>query len=121
MKQIASFLLILCLGSCASKKPIDSPLADQAVTLASMKCHQGNLQWLREIIELSEVDLQFKGSIYAIQCRSGVVFLHQPWISNCYGCNLYSCEGNLISLSESEKSEVIAGASEQNLIYSSTR
>jgi hypothetical protein len=122
MKQIVLLLLILFFGSCAKQEPVYSPLAEQALNLASMKCQNGgNLEWLRKIIELCEVDVRFKGSIYAIQYSSGVVFLHQPWISSCYACNLYSCEGDLVSLSEGEKSEIIAGASEQNLIYSSTQ
>lgn len=98
-----------------------SPLADQAISMASLQCqNKDTLDWLREIISRSENETEYKGSIYAIPYSSGLVFLHQPWISSCFGCILYSCEGQHVSLSEGEKNEIMAGAKAENLIYSST-
>lgn len=76
--------------------------------------------WLRDIIKLAEDDPQYKGSIYAIRYSSGTAFLHQPWISSCFGCRLYNCEGDSLSLNESQKTEIIAGAKEENVIYTSS-
>ncbi|MDH4089729.1 MAG: hypothetical protein OEV74_03030 [Cyclobacteriaceae bacterium] len=122
MIRAISFLLIILLGSCTKHKTLFSPLEEQALSVAALKCQNANsMEWLRKIIALSEVDFQYKGSIYAIQCRSGMVFLHQPWINGCFGCNLYTCEGTSLLLTEAEKTEIIAGAKEENLIYTSSR
>lgn len=122
MIRFISFLLIIFFGSCTKHETAISPLEEQALSMAALKCENANsMEWLRKIIALSEVDLQYKGSIYAIQSRSGMVFLHQPWVNGCFGCNLYTCEGDSLMLTEAEKTEIIAGAKEENLIYTSTR
>ena len=124
MPRFFAFLLVIFLGSC-SKQDITNhffPLEEEALFMAGFKCHNPTgVEWLREIIKLSEDDPAYKGSIYAIPYSSGTAFLHQPWISSCFGCRLYNCEGNKLSLNESEKTEIISGAKEENVIYTSSR
>jgi hypothetical protein len=122
MKRLVSILGFSFLAACGRQDTTIGPLEQQALSLASLKCQGAQtLEWLLDIIERSEIDAANKGSIYAIHCSSGLVFLHQPWTSSCFGCNLYSCDGTQPKLSEGEKIEVFAGARDENLIYSSTR
>ena len=112
--------MILFLVSCARQETAMNPLEEQAMAMATVKCQNTkNLDWLREIIALAEHDVQYKGSIYAIQYSNGTAFLHQPWISSCFACNLYDCDGNPLSVSGAEKNEIIGGVKEENLIYTS--
>jgi hypothetical protein len=121
MRKLIGFLFIVLIIACAKNEQVVDPLEEQALAMASLKCRNPNsLEWLRQIIRLSEMDLEFKGSIYAIQYSSGTIFLHQPWISSCFACNLYSCSGDSVTLSEGERNEIIAGANEKNIIYTSS-
>ncbi len=124
MTRIVGILLVTFLASCA-KQEVSSrffPLEEQALSLAASSCQNpSQMDWLREIIKLAEEDAEYKGSIYAIQSTSGMVFLHQPWISSCFGCHIYNCSGDSLTLNESEKSEILAGAREENVIYTSSR
>lgn len=92
------------------------------MSVAASRCQNpAGMNWLRDIIKLAEEDVQYKGSIYAIQSSSGMVFLHQPWIDSCFGCRIYDCNGDSLTLNESVKTEILAGAKEENVIYTSSR
>lgn len=124
MTRITAILLVVFLGSCSKQEAVGRffPLEEQALSLAALRCQNpAEMDWLRDIIKLAEEDVQYKGSIYAIQYSSGMVFLHQPWISSCFGCRIYNCAGDSLILSESEKTEIFAEAREANVIYSSSR
>jgi len=121
MRRTASFLVVLFFGSCARQEAAIHPLEEQAIAQATLMCqNSGNLEWLREIIALAEYDFHYKGSIYAIPYSKGTAFLHQPWISSCFACKLYTCDGDVLSPSEGERNEIIAGAIEKNVIYTSS-
>ncbi|MBA4057575.1 MAG: hypothetical protein C0490_22870 [Marivirga sp.] len=124
MTRIAGILLVTLLGSCSKQETVGRffPLEEQALSVAASRCQNpAEMDWLRKIIKLAEEDIQYKGSIYAIQSSSGMVFLHQPWISSCFGCHIYNCNGDSLTLNESEKTEIFAGAKEENVIYTSSR
>lgn len=76
--------------------------------------------WLRDILIKSENDRNSQGSLYAISVRTGTVFLYQAWLSNCFGCEVYNCNGENPAFSEAERFEIMAGMREENVIYSST-
>ena len=124
MIRLAATLIVILLVSCSRPEhPYRHfPIEEQAMSLAAVKCkNPSEMDWLRDVIQLAEVDNEFKGSIYAIPYRTETVFLHQPWISDCIGCNLYDCEGETLLLTESEKSEIIAGIKDEYIIYTSTQ
>ena len=121
MKRFLGIVGIFLLAACGRQETMVGALGQQALQLASVRCQNAKtLGWLKDIILRAEIDVAYKGSIYIIQYSSGTVFLHQPWVSSCFGCNVYTCEGISPTLSESEKSEIFAGAKEENLIYSSS-
>jgi hypothetical protein len=123
MKRTTGLLLVILLGACSKQEAVGRffALENHALSLASSKCQNlAEMDWLRDIIKLTEEDSQYKGSIYAIQYSSGLVFLHQPWISSCFGCRIYSCNGESLTLSESEKTEILAEAKDENIIYTSS-
>lgn len=76
--------------------------------------------WLRDILIRSENDRNSQGSLYAITVRTGTIFLYQAWQSNCFGCEVYNCNGENPSISEAERFEIMAGMREENVIYTST-
>ncbi len=123
MKRILIIVFVALTFSCSKQDYAETSLQMQEIALrkAALKC-QNTLEmgWLKSVINLAEGSPQHKGSIYAIQYSSGTVFLHQPWISSCYGCILYDCEGVALTLSEGEKTEIIAGVSPENEIYTSS-
>lgn len=79
------------------------------------------MDWLLDIIKLTEEDIENKGSIYAIASSRGTMFLYQPWISSCYGCRIYDCEGDTVTLDKGQQTEILAEAKEENIIYTSSR
>ncbi|HTE34152.1 MAG TPA: hypothetical protein VK666_27415 [Chryseolinea sp.] len=123
MNRLVPLLLVILFGSSCSKH--ESPVAgfvihEQALAMAASRCQNAQkLDWLVDIIERAEQDVQFKGSIYAIAVNTETVFLHQPWINNCFGCNLYNCNGDALTLSEGDRTMVLAGVSDENLIFTS--
>jgi hypothetical protein len=122
MKRLLGIMGILLFAACGRQQAMIGPLGQQAINLASIKCQEAQtFEWLTEIIARGEIDIAYKGSVYAIQYSSGFVFLHQPWVSSCFGCNLYSCDGTQPTVTEGEKIEIFAGALDENLIYTSTR
>ena len=122
MKRLLGILGISLFAACGRQETAIGPLGQQAISLASIRCQGAQtFEWLTDIIARGEMDIAYKGSIYAIQYSSGLVFLHQPWVSSCFGCNLYSCDGTQPTVTEGEKIEIFAGARDENLIYSSTR
>lgn len=124
MTRIAVILLVTLLASCVKQEVANRffALEEQALSLAASSCQNPEeMDWLREVIKLAEEDIQYKGSIYAIQSTSGMVFLHQPWISSCFGCRIYNCNGDTLTLNESERTEILAGVKEENVIYTSSR
>lgn len=124
MIRLTGALFVLLLVSCSRPEhPYRYfPIEEQAVSLAAVKCkNPSEMNWLREVIQQAEADNQYKGSIYAIPYRTETVFLHQPWISDCIGCQLYDCEGESLLLTETEKSEIMAAIKDEYIIYTSTQ
>lgn len=124
MTRFAGLLLVAIIAACSKSEVAyrSFPLEEHALSIAASKCQNPvEMGWLRDIIKLAEEDLQYKGSIYAIQYSHGTAFLLQPWISSCFACHLYNCEGEALTASESEKTEIVAGAKEENVIYTSSR
>jgi hypothetical protein len=123
MNRLTPLLLVILLGSSCSKQEragYGMEIHEQALAMAASRCQNAQkLDWLIDIIELAEQDVQFKGSIYAIPVNTETIFLHQPWINSCFGCNLYNCNGEALTLSENDKTEVLAGVSDENLIFTS--
>jgi hypothetical protein len=120
-RALGIFLLIFSM-SCSKHDTADQlfPLEEHALSLASTKCQPTDqMEWLRAVIRKSESDPQYKGNIYAIQYTKGTAFLHQPWISSCLGCLVYDCNGHQLIASGSELDEIISGANEENVIYTS--
>jgi len=123
MKKCLGILLVFSLMSC-SKQELEDPLLavqESAISLAAMKCQSNNnMQWLREIVTVAETDdVTRNGTIYAIPYSNGTAILYQPWVSSCFGCLVYDCNGDLLVTTEAEKNEIISGATEQNIIYTS--
>ena len=122
MLRIVSIALIIFLASCSRRETHTRfvALEEYALSMAAAKCQSGKqMDWLLDVIKLTEQDLQYKGSIYAIASSQGTMFLVQPWMSNCYGCRIYDCEGDTISLDKHQQSEILAEAKEENIIYTS--
>ena len=121
--KLSFVIAILALGvSCSEQESADShrPKEDRAATLAAAKCGcLPRMPWLRDMIRKTETDVNSKGQIYAITYSSGVAVLHQPWISSCLGCVTYDCEGNKLILTGGAVDEIISGATEDNLSFSS--
>lgn len=114
-------MLILLISCARSEAPVKLfPLQEEALAVASVKCQSGDLKWLRDILIKSENDVKSQGAIYAIEVQNGTVFLYQTWTSSCFGCDVYTCDGQIPQLSESAKSELMAGVQDENVIYSST-
>lgn len=124
MIRLSGVLLVIFLASCSrSETPYKQfPMEEQAVSLAVGKCkNPSEMGWLREVIKKAEVDYQYKGSIYAIPYHSETVFLHEPWINDCFGCHVYDCQGEPLALTETEKSEILASLKDEYVIYTSTQ
>jgi hypothetical protein len=121
-RALGIFLLIFSM-SCSKHDVAEQffPLEENALSLASTKCQSTDqMEWLRAIIRKSESDAQYKGNIYAIQYTKGTAFLQQPWLSSCFGCLVYDCDGHKLVAAGSELDEIISGAKEENVIYTST-
>ena len=117
-----TFLLLVLIAGCAKSDLDDSRYAvnEQTFAVAAASCMDvKNLDWLNDLIERAEDDIAYKGSIYLITLKDQRVFLHQPWVSSCYGCLLYNCNGELINLTEADRSDVLARVLDENLIYTS--
>jgi len=101
MLRIFSILLVILLASCSRPETTTRffALEEHALFMAAAKCQSGKqMDWLLDIIKLTEEDLENRGSIYAIASSRGTMFLYQPWISSCYGCRIYDCEGDTVTL-----------------------
>jgi len=124
MIRFFGLLLVLLMVACSRPEhPYRYfPIEEQAVSLAAVRCNNpSEMNWLRDVIKLAEVNNEYKGFIYAIPYRTETVFLHQPWISDCMGCHLYDCDGETLLLTEGEKSEIMAAVKDENIIYTSTQ
>ena len=121
MYRLSLVFLAVILG-CA-KPDVDDPwyaINEHTFSVAAAGCMDPeSLEWLRDLIRRAEEDIEYKGSIYLIDLKTQRVFLHQPWLSSCFGCALYNCNGDMITLTEAERSDVIARALDENLIYTS--
>lgn len=124
MNRLAWLLFVLLLASCLrSETPYRHfPMEERAVSMAAVRCkNPAEMDWLRKVIKRAEGDDKYKGSIYAIPYQSETVFLHEPWISDCVGCRIYDCEGEPLALTETEKSEILASAKDEYLIFTSSQ
>jgi hypothetical protein len=109
--------------SCSKQDAADQlfPQEEHAISIASAKCHcSAEMPWLRGIIREAETDVSAKGTIYAIEYSNGVAFVHQPWISSCYACLVFDCDGNALISNGALMDEIIDGTKEENVIYTST-
>ena len=123
MKPLFVILVLALAMSCSKQDPADQlfPHEEHALSLASAKCQCSSekLPWLRDMIRQADADDSFKGTIYAIETSKGVAFLHQPWLSSCFGCLVYDCNGNKLAANGSVLDEIVGGAIEENVIYTS--
>jgi hypothetical protein len=119
MRPIAITLLAFAM-SCTKQDAADQlfPHEEHAIAIASAKCQSSHeMPWLRDMIREADAEDRYKGVIYAIEYSNGVAFMHQPWISSCYACLVFDCEGNALPASGSLMNEIISGATEENIIY----
>jgi hypothetical protein len=119
MRLIAVTLLAFAM-SCTRQDAADQlfPQEEHAIAVASAKCQcSPEMPWLRDMIRQAEADVSYKGVIYAIEYSNGVAFMHQPWVSSCYGCLVFDCEGKKLTANGSFMDEIISGAKEENVIY----
>ena len=122
MRPIAITLLAFAM-SCSKQDAADQlfPHEKHAIAIASAKCHcSPEMPWLRDMIRQADAEDKYKGVIYAIEYSNGVAFMHQPWISSCYACLVFDCEGNALPVNSSLMDEIISGATEDNIIYTTT-
>ncbi len=99
MRPIAITLLAFAM-SCTKQDAADQlfPHEEHAIAIASAKCQcSSEMPWLRDMIRQADAEDKYKGVIYAIEYSNGVAFMHQPWISSCYACLVFDCEGNAAS------------------------
>ena len=120
-----SFVIIVVVLTMACSKQDAAehrhPHEQHAVELASAKCDgTPEMSWLQDMIRKAESEDKHKGVIYAIEYSNGVAFIHQPWLSSCFGCLVYNCEGDKLVLAGSAMDEIIRGATEDNVIYTTT-
>ena len=123
MERSFAIIVIALVMSCSKQDAPDQPYPQEqhAIELASAKCGGSpEMTWLRDMIRQSESEDKYKGVIYAIEYRNGVAFLHQPWLSSCFGCLVYNCEGDKLIVGGSAMDEIISGAKEDNVIYTTT-
>jgi hypothetical protein len=121
MRLIAIPLLAFVM-SCTKQDTADQlfPQEEHAIAIASAKCQcSPEMPWLRDMIRQAESDVTSKGVIYAIEHSNGVAFLHQPWVSSCYGCLVFDCDGKALKPNGGLMNEIIGGAREENIIYTS--
>jgi len=117
------FTLLAFAMSCTKHDAADQlfPHEERAIAIASTKCQSSSeMPWLRDMIRQADAEDKYKGVIYAIEYSNGVAFMHQPWISSCYACLVFDCEGNALPTSGSLMDEIISGATEDNIIYITT-
>ena len=122
MRPIAIILIAFAM-SCSKQDAADQvfPHEEHAIAIASAKCHSSSeMPWLRKMIRQADAEDKYKGVIYAIEFSNGVAFMHQPWLSSCYACLVFDCEGNEIPVSGSLMDEIVSGAREENIIYTTT-
>jgi hypothetical protein len=123
MKPLFVIVVLAFVMSCSKQDSVDQlfPHEEHALSLASVKCQcsADKLPWLRDMIRQADADDRFKGTIYAIETTKGVAFLHQPWLSSCFGCLLYDCDGDKLTANGSVMNEIVGGAVEANIIYTS--
>ncbi|MEJ7644157.1 MAG: hypothetical protein WKF87_06160 [Chryseolinea sp.] len=121
MYRFTFFLLVLIAGCAKSDLDVSRyAINEQTFDVAAANCMDvENLDWLSDLIKRAEEDIAYKGSIYLINLKEQRVFLHQPWVSSCFGCLLYNCNGEVVTLTEADRSEVIARVLDENLIYTS--
>ena len=123
MKRTFAIVVLALAMSCSKQDSAHSPYPQEehAVALASAKCGcPPTMPWLRDMIRQSETDTKYKGMIYAIEYSNGVAVLHQPWLSSCFGCLVFDCNGDALKLTGSALDEIISGATEDNVIYSTS-
>jgi len=121
MRLIAIGLLAFVM-SCTKQDAEDElfPQEEHAIAIASAKCQcSPEMPWLRDMIRQAESDVSYKGVIYAIEYRNDVAFMHQPWISSCYACLVFDCEGKELTVNGTLMDEIVNGAREENIIYTS--
>jgi len=122
MRLIAITLLAFVM-SCTKEDAADQlfPQEEHAISIASAKCQSSTeMPWLRQMIRQAEADVKYKGVIYAIEYSNGIAFMYQPWISSCYACLVFDCEGNKLTANPGVMDEIIKGATEDNIIYTTT-
>ena len=120
--RLIAITLLACVMSCSKQDTADQlfPQEEHAIAIASAKCQcSPEMPWLRDMIRQAESDVTSKGVIYAIEHSNGVAFLHQPWVSSCYGCLVFDCNGKAIKPNGGLMDEIISGAKEENIIYTS--
>ena len=120
--RLLAITLVASVVSCAKPDAADQPPQEEhAITIASAKCQSSSdMPWLRDIIRQSETDVKYKGIIYAIEYSNGVAFMHQPWVSSCYACLIYDCDGKKLTTNPSLMDEIVKGATEDNIIYTTS-
>jgi hypothetical protein len=123
MRFLAITLLAFVI-SCSRHDATDQlhPQEEHAIAIASAKCQSSvEMPWLREMIRQAESDVRYKGVIYAIQYSNGVAFVQQPWVSSCYACLVFDCEGKKLTANDSIMDEIIKGTTEDNVIYTTSQ
>ena len=125
LMRLIAITLLAFLMSCGKHDAADQlfPLEERAIAMASAKCKcSPEMPWLRDMIRQADAEDKYNGVIYAIEYSNGVAFfMHQPWISSCYACLVFDCEGEALPTNGSLMDEIISGATAENIIYTTTR
>jgi hypothetical protein len=120
MKRPIAIICLALLLSCSKQETASPhvPGEEHALAIASQKCtNSTEMTWLRDLIRQAETETSSKGVIYAIEYTGGVAFIYQPWISSCYACIVFDCEGKGLTVTESLMHEITEGTKDENIIY----
>src|SRR5688572_26326412 len=121
-KFFLPLMLLFFVARADSARNDDDPGSAQnaAVEKAATKCDVSvsEMSWMRDLIVVSQTHVSKKGPFYAVETSAGTVIAHQPMVSSCYACLLYSCDGSVPTLSATVLSdELIPGMTEENKIF----
>jgi hypothetical protein len=112
------FLPILLLGLLQFQCDGDSSNSaiDTAILKVCEACDKkpSEMKWLQQTMLNSNTDIQLSGAFFTAKYHDTTLIIHQPTISSCFTCLLFSCDGDTL------KSDILPELENITQFYRST-
>jgi hypothetical protein len=116
--KIRLLALIIFVG-CVNHDVRD-PAKDVAMQVACDRCDKtvSEMFWFQELVDKTDEEETWKGTIYAGILDGSPIILHQPFLASCMACHVYDCEGNRLTLTSQQTEIVVEQMTALNQVYS---